>query len=648
MSRKQQSARRAACFFVATVASAPDAAHDVCRRSAVQRLGAAALAVGLMMGVCLSSHAAGSDARAPNDADAPGRQVAISEAHALPGDAPTPSFFAAYDVLRVEQPVYLFSKYSDAQQKEESLPAFQFLPGENAGSRSVGTTTKGYVVQADALEVEGDGWRILVRQRARDLRYGSQEIIDMIRHAGRAVRTQYPTSTVLVGNIGRHHGGGIPYSVSHNNGRDADIAFLATDPEGRPVDLPDLLLFNDQGVSQTYDGYYRFDVERNWALVRALLESSAGEVQYLFISNGLKNLLMSWARENRQPADIIARADAVLRQPGVQAPHDDHLHLRIFCPEEDILTGCQDFGAMHAWAPARRVSTRDGVQRARGFLEHADASVRISALDRLVLLEARDESDAIMGLLDDAEPAVRLATLAALDRLNVPNAHEQMLARLADEPDATVLAALVDHLSRHGGDVVAEAMVPFIRWAEADPRAELSVGEPKPVELRLYAVDAVATCGSFAPVPALLELLSYGDREVRARASDALALLANQRVDSFDWRSADLPQEQIDRSIAAWQQWHRETVAQRKTWADRALEGFRTAGYETPARPRDLAASLARAAGDTRPWVRINAQRILMSMTNTQPASLEWSPQDARAYWTRWTERNPRRIVALK
>lgn len=618
-------------------------------RGAVARLvGAAGVVACLTTGCFSHASAANEDSVDAWESSSRAQRSARDERQRLPSDFDAPAFFAAHPVTRVDRPVFVFAKYDASQQKDEEAPSFQFLPDERAGSRSVGTTTKGYVVHADELEAEGDGWRILTRQRARDLRYGSQEVVAILRDAGRAMRAKYPDSTVLVGNIGRPHGGGIRYSVSHNNGRDADIAFMATDPEGRPVDVPDLLVFNDQGVSRTYDGYYRFDAERNWALVRALLESDAASVQYLFISNGLKNILMRWARANGEPADMIAMADTVLRQPGVQSPHDDHLHLRIFCPAEDILAGCQDFGAMHAWAPARRVSTSDAVARASSYLSHDDPSVRIAAIDRLLLLEATEAAEGVVALLNDPAPSVRMAALHAIEALGVADALTPMLARLQDETDPEVLAALVSSLSRRGGDAVAEAMVPLIRLSESDPRASLPVGEPKPVELRLYAVDAAARCGSLAPVTALLELLSHGDGELRARANDALALVANRRVDDLDWRAPSLDPAQIDASIAAWQDWHRETVALRRSWNERALEGFREAGYETPSRPRDLAASLARAAGDTRPWVRINAQRMLMAMTNTQPASLEWSPADARAFWTRWTERNPRRIVALK
>jgi penicillin-insensitive murein endopeptidase len=100
----------------------------------------------------------------------------------------------------------------------------------------------------------------------------------------------------------------------------------------------------------------RFDLARNWALVEALLVDPAIDVEYLFISERLRDRLLEHAASIHAPADRIDRARRALRQPPRVPPHDDHLHLRIRCSAADRSQGCVDEG---------RVRLRSEVARAR-------------------------------------------------------------------------------------------------------------------------------------------------------------------------------------------------------------------------------------------------------------------------------------------
>lgn len=544
--------------------------------------------------------------------------------------------------------VFAFSKFSDKKLKPELPSDFRFLPDETPGSRSLGSSTSGSVAQAVALAPVSEHWRILTRQRARDLAYGSEALISLLQDAAKKVADKHPQSVMLVGNIGREHGGPIRYSVSHNNGKDADIGFYTTDPEGRSVDAPDLLIYNDDGRSRAYDGYYRFDVPRNWSLVEALMESSAAELQYLFISNGLRALLLDYARAEGVSETLIAKAETLLRQPGVRAPHDDHLHVRIYCSREDILAGCEDFGAMHAWAPRRQLGSRAGVEHALSFLRDEDPEARIAAIARLELLNARGEAQAIAERLYDDVPHVRREAASAMLRLEPELAASAIGERLQQEDDAESIAFYLNTLGDLPGDESAQAITEFLRAPEASARIEQSFPPEKGAPLRLYAIDALAHSQSLLALPVLLEQLTAEDAEIRARAADAIAMVANQRPSDFEWASDLLDDTERTSAFETWRDWVESAIEAHSNRLDLALAGLRHAGYETPRRGRDLAASLARAAGDERPYIRINAQRMLMAMTDTHPASLEWPPEDARAYWTRWTERNPRRIASLR
>ena len=93
----------------------------------------------------------------------------------------------------------------------------------------------------------------------------------------------------------------------------------------------------------------RFDIVRNWALVRALLSDPYMEVEYLFCSRSLKSYLLAHAQRIGEDPALIERAEELLHQPGDSLPHDDHLHLRIYCAADDRAYGCVDRGPARWW-----------------------------------------------------------------------------------------------------------------------------------------------------------------------------------------------------------------------------------------------------------------------------------------------------------
>ena len=46
--------------------------------------------------------------------------------------------------------------------------------------------------------------------------------------------------------------------------------------------------------------------------------------------------MLEYAISSGAPKSLVARAALILRQPGDSAPHDDHMHVRIFCPQNDL------------------------------------------------------------------------------------------------------------------------------------------------------------------------------------------------------------------------------------------------------------------------------------------------------------------------
>jgi penicillin-insensitive murein endopeptidase len=144
---------------------------------------------------------------------------------------------------------------------------------------------------------------------------------------------------------------------SHASGRDIDIFFFARDSAGRPVrDLPAMLRFAADGRAVRWstakagrDPAYpvpeaRFDAPRNWALVRAMLANPTVEVQWIFVDQTLASLMLTEAERQGTESSLLARASALLHQPSDSQPHDDHMHVRLFCDPQDRYFGCSDKG----------------------------------------------------------------------------------------------------------------------------------------------------------------------------------------------------------------------------------------------------------------------------------------------------------------
>jgi penicillin-insensitive murein endopeptidase len=95
----------------------------------------------------------------------------------------------------------------------------------------------------------------------------------------------------------------------------------------------------------------RFDVDRNWRLVRSLVENPEAAIQYIFVARWLEALLVEHALAQGVDLETVWRAQVVLRQPSDSAAHDDHFHVRIGCPPEEAVAGCEGGGPHRPWVP---------------------------------------------------------------------------------------------------------------------------------------------------------------------------------------------------------------------------------------------------------------------------------------------------------
>lgn len=546
---------------------------------------------------------------------------------------------------------------------------FPFLPGEDTTqSISVGDTSDGYLVGSAELK-ESDAVGILPEQKKRDLRYGTRELIEMIERAGEALYRETKTR-LWVGNVGKREGGDISWSVSHNSGRDADIAFCYTNTKGVPQDPPDLVPLNSEGFAKNHD--LVLDAKRTWIVIKALLSYPNAQVQYLFMADRLKTAVITHASQIGEPAALITHAAAIIRQPHGSASHNDHLHLRIFCSERDVLGGCTNTGGEHPWTKTFVRERERFVEKTAELLDAATPEGRKRAIERLSLLDARQAADKIADMLTRESNAadVREAAARSLARLGGPAQVPLLMKHYRRERAPGVRIAITQSIGDIGGRDAGRFLARAIgrpQQAATDvilgmttsvdlggptflsvlPQAanlsrdtvlstllgitpEPSQQEADELEGQLVAIDAAARSERLEPMKRLIALLGDPRPQVRDRAARALRMITNLSY-SVPWKDGDAAV--LSRGRQRWQQAHaRSKHAPRNAWL---VLGFAAANYQIPELNQSRTWELVRAiAGPDH--ISYNAQRVLMRLLKHDPPSLSWSKGVACMHWYKW------------
>jgi murein endopeptidase len=515
----------------------------------------------------------------------------------------------------------------DLEFEETSFP---FLSDEpNDVSVSLGTVTTGSLINSAEVTLPGDHYRILPPHLLRNLRYTSDQLLEIVTVASVEVAREFPGSVLWLGNFGRRGGGDISYSVSHNSGRDCDLAFYYSDAAGDHLSPPELLTVDRQGAAP-YDGVaYYFDVPRNWALVRSLISHREIQVQFLFIANHLKERLLLHAEQMGEPNDLVRMAEAVLQQPGRSNPHDDHLHVRIYCSQGDVTRGCTNIGRIRPWTNTFESERRDRIREIRGFLSDPDDEMRARAIERLVILDAA-ERRAIAERLGDSSARVREVAARALGAVGSRAQVAELTALLEDEAEPAVLEAAVASLAALGG---ADAESALLTLLEVESMVVLHGSE---VDVRAFAVDALGRLGAVSAIEPIAECLRSSDAYLRARALWALERLSNVSL------GQQLCDVRVDSDIRrlGYRQWSGWIEAnedlEREDWL---IHGFRDFGIEI-FDGQINASALAQAVGAAPGFISYNAQQLLMIVSDGEVPSLTWPIHDAARYWRRSVERN--------
>lgn len=214
---------------------------------------------------------------------------------------------------------------------------------------SIGTANSGVLAQGEELSRDSAGLRWL---RANDRHWGLPRFTEAIERAAREVSRERPGATLAVGDLSIRQGGGpLAPHFSHRSGLDADLLLYVTTLDGAATDSPGFVHFGADGLAhdEANHRWLRLDVEREWLLVKALLEDPEARVQWIFVSDVVSAMLVQWALARGDSFETIRRAQEVMHEPHPGGVHDDHLHVRTACSPLEIAAGCEPAGPHRSW-----------------------------------------------------------------------------------------------------------------------------------------------------------------------------------------------------------------------------------------------------------------------------------------------------------
>ncbi|HEY5922112.1 MAG TPA: penicillin-insensitive murein endopeptidase [Kofleriaceae bacterium] len=222
----------------------------------------------------------------------------------------------------------------------------------DGSSVSYGKPSRGYLIDGVKLPDRGDGFTTREMWSKRGNRYGTDELVGLIKGVAKRMRTKLKVRDVrlVVADLSGNGGGAATlFHRSHQTGRDVDILYYTRDALGKPLEPQAMVEFTRTLAAKDESGV-TVDIARTWLLVKELLTADEAMVQYIFMYQPIAQALIEHAQLKKEDPVIIARAIKACRQPGDSAPHNDHMHVRIYCPPEDRHFGCVDIGPLELLA----------------------------------------------------------------------------------------------------------------------------------------------------------------------------------------------------------------------------------------------------------------------------------------------------------
>ena len=488
---------------------------------------------------------------------------------------------------------------------------------------SVYDTRDGYLINGRSIESPSLYMRQMQVQYERGIAYGTTEFIQLLDHTARAMHKKYPDTIMYLGNLGLRDGGDIPYSVSHNAGRDGDIAFYMKDGNGKFYHPTDMSKINRRFQSKA-DPNITFDLEKNATLVETLLTQNVAPVQFIFVVRHLRTALRREFVARGASEDLLARFDATVME---QSAHDDHFHVRIYCSNEDICAGCIDRSVIHPWhedpVPKREACAEKHIKMLSS--KRATAEDRATSLQRLALIgESERAGSRILKFLNDGDMNVRAA--AAMASASLGQSAVSALAKQLDvESESFVQLAIVDALVQNDSEQTAQAMLDTLqRIAEGrsayDPQIVAKIIRHITHHPRTLYVEPLLSLSLSSP-------LASSQSDLRL----ALEVVTNHI-------SSDADPSAAVTETRAW--FEKNSSKTRSQWL---IEGFKKNGFAVSTLQNADIPLLLDAIDSPHRAISINAQLTLKTLSHLEQDSLDWPISDARWHYTRFFKRRAKK-----
>ena len=497
-------------------------------------------------------------------------------------------------------------------------------------STSVGQANRGRLQGREKMDLKGRSWRFLPAIRQRGTYYGTFALVRLLEDASEAVAAEFPGALLEIGNIGRADGGPVTQSKSHQTGRDVDIAFFALDRKGRSRPTGRMLRYD----ANLRAGPHSFDVARNWALVKALIQSERTVVQWLFVSSPIRTALLKHARQQQEPQKLIRLAGAVLHQPGDSAAHADHMHIRIFCSDWDRSCGCRDYGPERSSLARDNFLLHERLQRLNRRARKGLTSERLAALETLIQLPEVDLHALVEDLLCDRAPEVVARAVRLLPRVRLGREDETLARKLSCAGSLDALYVLFKPVATYQHKRVWGAARKLLTEQSClEPKTSSAVDGRDLPELCALAAQALGYSRTLADGLLLVPLLEARNRTLRRRALRGLETLYVTRQPVVP------PEGELDETVPRAQRWRTFVESQHKLkWARQAAAQMQRQGFAVVKRMirKENAAELLRAVKADHP-VSFTAQIALARIND-----MEWfRPLKAKAAHARFSALTP-------
>jgi penicillin-insensitive murein endopeptidase len=228
----------------------------------------------------------------------------------------------------------------------EAVPS---LPAKVKKSRSLGLPWRGKLERGVKL-APSTRVRYVTEYASTAHFYGAWQLVQLLERAAHRVDVRLPGARLSVGEISGREGGDLPGHASHESGRDVDLGFYMRDAVGRPYDAFAYARFDERGRGLAPNVGLSLDVPRNWELLARLVTDGEARVQFVFVSPGIRQLLLAEGRRRGASAAVLERAARVMVKPSEKHPHGNHFHVRIYCAPADR-PRCEDRPPYWPWYP---------------------------------------------------------------------------------------------------------------------------------------------------------------------------------------------------------------------------------------------------------------------------------------------------------